>query len=186
MIGLEIVPLLFFSIGALCCWIVAWPGGIALRALASAQRWSGEPDLQAARRAVFWALMAHLAVAAAMDALTGTRHSLMAALPVLNQSQCFPECYSWTPPEQFKPAIQTMDDYYRTVIGAGSTVWLKYLLWQLPGAVAALAALVALNPWREAGQRSLAGLMLVTVLSIGLLLAFGMTIAVNAMLTVTG
>jgi hypothetical protein len=32
------------------------------------------------------ALMAHLALAAGMDGLTGTRHSLMAVLPVFNSA----------------------------------------------------------------------------------------------------
>ncbi len=182
MIGMEVVPLLFFTIGAACSWLVAWPGGLALKALARAQRWDGEPTFKAVRRAVFWALMAHLAVAGGLDALAGTRHSLMAVLPVLNKAQCAPYCFSWTPAEEMKSGIRTVDDYYRTVVGSGSAAWLRYLAWQVPGIVAAFLALVSLNPWQAAGTRSLLGLGGVTLLSVGLGLAFAMTFVVGAMI----
>ena len=146
MIGLEVVPLLFFTIGAACSWLVAWPGGLVLKALARARQWDGEPTFRAVRRAVFWALMAHLALAAGMDGLTGTRHSLMAVLPVLNKAQCAPYCFSWTPAAEMKSGIRTVNDYYRTVVGSGSAAWLRYLAWQVPGIVAAFLALVTLNP----------------------------------------
>ncbi|MFO1207339.1 MAG: hypothetical protein U1E63_16715 [Burkholderiales bacterium] len=182
MLGLEVVPLLFFTLGALCSWLIAWPGGLMLKALASAQRWAGEPAFKAVRRAVFWALMAHLAVAAGMDALTGTRHSLMAVIPVLNTAQCAPNCYSWTQPEGFSSGIHTVGDYQRTVVGSGSAAWLQYLAWQLPGIVAAYLALASLNPWQTEGRRSMPGLAAVTAVSVGLALAFGMTLVVGALL----
>ena len=119
MIGLEVVPLFFFTLGAACCWLVAWPGSLALKTLASAQQWAGDPTFKQVRRAVFWALMAHLAVAAGMDALTGTRHSLLAIIPVLNKAQCYPYCFSWTPAEELRSGIRSVDDYYRTVVGSG-------------------------------------------------------------------
>jgi hypothetical protein len=147
-----------------------------LKAMAGALQWTGEPTFKAVRRAVFWALMAHLAVAAGMDALTGTRHSLMALIPVLNRAQCAPNCFSWTPPEEFASGIRTVGDYYRTVIGSGSGAWLRYLAWQLPGIVAAWLALNALNPWQTEGKRSVLALAAVTVASIGLALVVGMTL----------
>lgn len=182
MIGLEIVPLFFFTIGAACSWLVAWPGALAMRMLAGVQHWGGEPEFKAVRRAVFWALMAHLAAAAAMDMLTGTRHSLMAVIPVLNKSQCAPYCFSWTPAEEFRSGIRTVDDYYRTVVGSWSQAWLKYLLWQLPGVAGAFATLRALNPWESAGVRGILSLSLVTLLSVGLALILGMTVAVEALI----
>ena len=182
MIGLEVVPLLFFTIGAACSWLVAWPGGLVLKALARVQQWDGDPTFKEVRRAVFWALMAHLAVAAGMDALTGTRHSLMAVLPVLNKAQCAPYCFSWTPAAEMKSGIRTVDDYYRTVVGSGSAAWLRYLAWQVPGIVAAFLALVKLNPWQTLGTRSLLSLGWVTLLSVGLALVFGMTIVVGVLI----
>lgn len=182
MIGLEVVPLLFFTLGACSSWFVAWPGGLMLKAMAGALRWTGEPTFKAVRRAVFWALMAHLAVAAGMDALTGTRHSLMALIPVLNKAQCAPNCFSWTPPEEFSSGIRTIGDYYRAVIGSGSAAWLRYLAWQLPGVVAAWLALNSLNPWQTEGRRSLPALAAVTVVSVGLALVVGMTIVASTLI----
>jgi hypothetical protein len=184
MIGLEVVPLFFFTLGAACCWLVAWPGGLALQTLASVQQWAGDPTYKQVRRAVFWALMAHLAVAAGMDALSGTRHSLLAIIPVLNKAQCYPYCFSWTPPEELRSGIRSVDDYYRTVVGSGSTAWLRYLAWQLPGVVAAFLSLVNLNPWQTAGTRAVSGLAVVTVLSVGLSLAFGMTLVAGSLIEV--
>jgi hypothetical protein len=181
-LGLEVVPLFFFTLGAACSWLIAWPGGLMLKAVAGALQWTGEPTFKAVRRAVFWALMAHLAVAAGMDALTGTRHSLMAVIPVLNKAQCAPYCFSWTPPEEFRSGIRDIDDYYRSVVGSGSVAWLRYLAWQLPGIVAAYLALVSLNPWQTQHRRSMAGLAAVTLVSVGLALAFGMTLVVSALI----
>jgi hypothetical protein len=176
MIGLEVVPLFFFTLGAACSWLVAWPGGLTLKAVARAQQWPGDPTFKQVRRAVFWALMAHLAVAAGMDALTGTRHSLMAVIPVLDTPRCNPYCFSWMPPEEFKSGIRDIEDYYRTVVGSGSTAWLQYLAWQVPGLVAAFLSLLKLNPWQAAGARAMPGLAAVTLVAVGLSLAFGMTI----------
>lgn len=182
MLGLEVVPLFFFTLGATCSWLIAWPGGLLLNALAGALRWTGEPTFRAVRRAVFWALMAHLAVAAGMDALTGTRHSLMAVIPVLDKPQCAPYCFSWTPAEEFSSGIRSVDDFYRTVVGSGSAAWLRYMAWQLPGIVAAYLALVSLNPWQTEGRSSMPGLAAVTVVSVGLALAFGMTFVVSSLI----
>ena len=182
MIGFEVVPLLFFTLGALSSWLIAWPGALMLSAAAATLRWTGEPAFKAVRRAVFWALMAHLAVAAGMDALTGTRHSLMALIPVLNKAQCAPNCFSWTTPEEFTPGVRTVGDYYRTVVGSGSVAWLRYLAWQLPSIVAAWFALISLNPWQTEGRRSLLALAAVTVASVGLALVFGMTLVVSTLI----
>lgn len=186
MIGLEVVPLLFFTLGAFSSWVVAWPGGMMLKTLAGALRWTGDPAFKAVRRAVFWALMAHLAVAAGMDVLTGTRHSLMALIPVLNKAQCAPYCFSWTPPEEFSSGIRNVGDYYRTVIGSGSVAWLRYLAWQLPGVVAAWLALISLNPWQTEGRRSLLALAAVTVVSVGLALVVGMTLVASTLIGLVG
>jgi hypothetical protein len=118
--------------------------------LAKAKRWPGEWRLLQQWWIAIWGLMAYLFVTWILDLIFKNHYSVIGVLAAVDRYACYPDC-SGIPSPYNTPRIGGFADYYAFAVG-GPLGWIKYLLFQIPGAVACVYAVIMSMPFNIAGH----------------------------------